>query len=92
MKIYIKSKTLQFAWSIAEQYMNELSDWICIAKPYAVFMQYAKQPPGKILSAPIVQTFLSTSEIVDMIHSVVTVNQRKQNEKQNQTLSSSLAQ
>lgn len=41
-KIYIKSKKLQFVWSVTEQYMNELSDWICIAKPYTVFMQYTK--------------------------------------------------
>lgn len=41
-KIYIKSKKLQFVWSVTEQYMNELSDWVCISKPYTVFMQYTK--------------------------------------------------
>lgn len=37
------------------------SEWICISKPYAVFMQYAEQLAGKIFSGPTVKSFLSAS-------------------------------
>lgn len=84
-KVYIKSRKLQFAWSITEQYMNELSDWICVSKPYAVSMQHAEQQAGKIFGGPIVKNFLSSSLWMDRISSVaVTLNQGEQNDKQDQ--------
>lgn len=61
----------------AAQEMN--SEWICISKPYAVFMQYAEQLAGKIFGGPTVKSFLSASLWVDMISSVVvTIHQGEQ--------------
>lgn len=37
------------------------SEWICISKPYGVFIQYAEQLAGKIFGGPTVKSFLSAS-------------------------------
>lgn len=69
------------------------SEWICISKPYGVFIQYAEQLAGKIFGGPTVKSFLSASLWVDMISSVVvTIHQGEQKDKQGQALPSSLTQ